>query len=97
MKLSDHLCDRGAVNQLAAAIQVPAALISQWKGGVRQVPEDRCPSIEHATTGVVTCEELRHDVSWVRVPDSAWPHPKGRPLVDHAAKVAAGDTAKEAA
>lgn len=96
MKLSDHLCDRGAVNQLAAAIQVPAALISQWKGGIRQVPEDRCPSIERATEGVVICEEMRPDVSWVRIKDKDWPHPEGRPLVDHTAKVGADTTAKAA-
>jgi DNA-binding transcriptional regulator YdaS (Cro superfamily) len=97
MKLNEYLEDRGAVNQLATAIHVPAALVSQWKTGARPVPEDRCPAIEHATEGAVTCEELRPDVSWVRVPDATWPHPGGRPLVDHAAKVGAGDTAKEAA
>jgi DNA-binding transcriptional regulator YdaS (Cro superfamily) len=50
------------------------------------VPEDRCPAIEYATEGAVTCDELRPDVSWVRVKDKDWPHPKGRPLVDHSAK-----------
>lgn len=97
MKLNDYLCDRGAVNQLATAIHVPAALISQWKTSARPVPEDRCPSIEHATVGAVTVEELRPDVSWVRIKDKDWPHPKGRPLVDHSAKAVSTDQAKEAA
>ena len=47
--------------------------------------------------GDCTCEAMRPDVSWVRIKDKDWPHPKGRPLVDHTMKVGAGDTAKEAA
>ncbi len=39
-------------------------LISQWKTGVRRVPAERCPAIEQATDGAVTCEELRPDVLW---------------------------------
>lgn len=55
--------------------------ISNWRA--RGVPIEECPAIERATSCAVTCEELRSDVSWVRVPDPTWPHPKGRPLVDH--------------
>ena len=97
MKLHDYLDERGKVNELAAAIGVPSALVSQWKTGVRPVPEDRCPHIEQASAGAVCCEEMRADVAWVRIKDKTWPNPDGRPLVDHAAKVGAGDTAKEAA
>lgn len=43
-----------------------------------------CVAVESATDGVVTCEDLRPDVRWVRIKDKAWPHPQGRPLVDHA-------------
>ena len=64
MKLSDYLNGRGTVNELAAAIGIPAALLSQWKTGVRQVPAERCPAIERATNGAVRCEELRPDVDW---------------------------------
>ena len=64
MKLSEFLEARGAVNDLAAMISIPPALLSQWKTGARQVPAERCPAIERATNGAVTCEELRPDVGW---------------------------------
>lgn len=85
----------GGLNSMSARIAASPQTIANWRS--RGVPEDRCPAIEHTTDGSVTCEELRPDVSWVRVPDATWPHPEGRPLVDHASKVGAGDTAKEAA
>lgn len=64
MKLNSYLDERGRVNELAAALEIPAALLSQWKTGVRKVPAERCPAIEKATAGAVTCEELRPDVDW---------------------------------
>ena len=50
---------------------------------------ETCALIERATAGVVTCKELRPDIRWRRVKDAAWPHPKGRPLIDvaYAARV----------
>lgn len=56
----------GKVSQaeVARAIGVPIALISQWKTGTRPVPASRCPTIERVTGGLVTCEELRPDVEW---------------------------------
>ena len=56
--------ERGKASRLAIAIGVNSVLISQWASGVRQVPAERCPSIERATNGAVTCEELRPDVDW---------------------------------
>lgn len=65
MKLSEYLnSERGRVNELAVDIGVHAALMSQWKAGIRRVPAERCPGIERATNGAVTCEELRPDVDW---------------------------------
>lgn len=46
-----------------------------------QFPAEHCPALEHAYG--VRCEELRPDVTWVRVPDKNWP--KGKPLLDVAA------------
>ena len=37
----------------------------------------------------MTCEELLPSVAWVRIADPEWPHPKGRPLVDHTQRKAA--------
>lgn len=47
-----------------------------------------CVAIEEASAGEVTCDSLRPDIVWVRVPDPLWPHPGGRPLVDHTRKAA---------
>jgi len=70
--------------ELAAACGVSKAAVSQWLGQGKP-PPDRCPAIERATEGRVTCEELRPDVRWQRVPDPTWPHPGGRPCIDVAA------------
>lgn len=55
---------RGLATQLGKQIAVNTSLISQWASGVRQIPAERCPEIEKATNGAVTCEELRPDVDW---------------------------------
>lgn len=64
MNLNDYLITRGSSETLAYALGVHSVQISQWKTGARQVPAERCPDIEAATDGLVTCEELRPDVNW---------------------------------
>lgn len=65
MKLIEYLNKRnGLAETLAKSIGIPPALMSQWKTGARQVPAERCPLIERATGGMVTCEEMRPDVDW---------------------------------
>lgn len=78
----------GSQKALADAIGEDQRLVWAWinRGSL---PEDYCPSIELATAGEVVCEDLRPDISWVRVKDKSWPHPKGRPLVDFFTKKAA--------
>jgi DNA-binding transcriptional regulator YdaS (Cro superfamily) len=87
MDLQTYLANRGAQTRLALAIDAQPQLVWAWAqpDGRRQVPADRCPSIERASAGAVTCEEMRPDVRWHRVPDADWPHPQGRPLIDVAA------------
>lgn len=86
MTLNTYLSSPGDATALARILAVTAVQVSHWRNLQRPVPEGRCPTIEQATDGQVTCEELRHDLHWVRIPDKNWPHPKGRPLVDHFAK-----------
>jgi len=44
---------------------VSPVTIHQWAFRPdKQVPAERCPAIERATGGAVTCEELRPDVDW---------------------------------
>lgn len=52
----------------------------------QKLGESLCTRIERATGGAVSADFLRPDITWVRVPDPAWPHPGGRPLVDHSGK-----------
>jgi DNA-binding transcriptional regulator YdaS (Cro superfamily) len=83
---------------IAAAIGVNEQYLYQCLTGRRTTPSDRCPSIERATQGRVTCEELRADVRWHRVPDGAWPwHPQGRPLIDVARATPASQEVRDAA
>ena len=94
MTLNDYLSSPGVVAKaFADRIGIPPPLLSQYRTGKehggRQIPDDRCPAIEFASGGYVTCEEQRPDLVWVRVKDRSWPHPQGRPLVDHSTKKAA--------
>jgi len=56
--------ERGIAANLGRELGIPSVLISQWANGTRQVPAERCPEIEKATGGIVTCEDLRPDVDW---------------------------------
>jgi DNA-binding transcriptional regulator YdaS (Cro superfamily) len=62
-----------------------------------RAPLERCPAIEQALKGVVTCEQLRPDVHWARIPDGAWPHPAGRPVIDVARQLSSHAAQAEAA
>lgn len=64
MRLDAYLSKRGATAEFASKLGIPAALLSQWTTGVRQVPAERCPQIERESGGLVRCEDLRPDVDW---------------------------------
>lgn len=76
----------GSQAAIASLLGVTPGAVNQWITGNRPFPVEHCPKVEEATHGAITCETLRDDVAWVRIPDKTWPHPKGRPLVDHSAK-----------
>jgi len=71
MRLTEYLSRRGAVKALAKALDVAPALVSQWKTGHRPIPADRCPEIEKATNGRVSCESMRPDVDWAYLRSTA--------------------------
>lgn len=54
--------ERGRASSLARGVGVSPVTVHQWAAG-KQVPAARCPQIERATEGVVTCEELRPDLA----------------------------------
>jgi DNA-binding transcriptional regulator YdaS (Cro superfamily) len=86
MDLSTHLGPEpkhGEQSRIARLVGCQPQLVYQWHRKIRQTPVTRCPALERATEGAVTCEHQRPDVRWVRVMDSAWPwHPAGRPIAD---------------
>lgn len=87
--IADACTNLGGATALARAVMVSPPMVTQWLRGLRRVPAERCPQIERATTGAVTCEALRPDVAWTRVPDPDWPHAAGRPLIDVARPIVA--------
>lgn len=84
--------DLGGPAAVARMLGIKPPSVIGWRG---RVPADRCPTLERAVDGRVTCEALRPDIRWHRVPDASWPHPQGRPLIDVAAG-AAQEAAHEA-
>jgi DNA-binding transcriptional regulator YdaS (Cro superfamily) len=58
----------GGISKMARALGVKPPTVAQWVTDRdslrRQVPAERCPSIERATNGAVRCEDLRPDVDW---------------------------------
>lgn len=78
------LIDRlGGPTAIARMCGIKPPSVFEWRQ--RGIPPARCPAIERAIEGRMTCEELRPDVRWIRAPDPDWPHPDGRPCVDVAA------------
>ncbi|WP_082607811.1 YdaS family helix-turn-helix protein [Acidovorax sp. Root219] len=89
MNLHEYLSSQGALSVTELRSRIGAgsdAQIRQWQHGYadRKPSFENCVAIERATGGVVTVEELRPDERWVRLPDAAWPHLDGRPVMDFA-------------
>lgn len=63
---------------MARILGVTPPTVNQWCNGDRQVPAERCPDIERATAGAVTCEELRPDLAeqWAYLRSTGSPVPK---------------------
>ena len=89
MNLLEYLATPGSlsVSQLRERVGAQSdAQIRQWQHGYaeRKPSFENSVAIERATEGQVTVEEIRPDATWLRVKDRAWPHPKGRPVLDFA-------------
>lgn len=91
MNLDQYLTRKGAESMAAFArsLGLNADQVRQWRSGYdgRRPGPESCAAIERATGALVTCEELRPDLDWTRIPDKTWPHPKGRPAHDVAKAV----------
>lgn len=77
MNLCDFLAaERGRGSAVAAAVGVTPVMVSQWSGGVKPVPVERCVDIERATSGAVTRRDLRPGDWWRIWPELITPaHP----------------------
>lgn len=71
--------DLGGPTRVARVLGLAAPSVHGWRNGI---PADHCPALERESGGNFTVEQMRPDVRWHRVPDPAWPHPDGRPLID---------------
>lgn len=80
--MSELIKTLGGPAAVARMLGIKAPSVIGWGG---RPPAERCPDIERAMGGKATCEQLRPDVRWQRVPDPHWPHPNGRPCIDVAA------------
>lgn len=63
--------DRGNATKLAAALEIPLSYLSQMATGDRSVSPEKALSIERATDGKVTRQELRPADFWKIWPDLA--------------------------
>lgn len=82
--LDEAIAIAGTQSALARLIGARPQEVWNWANG-RPIPPDRCSMVERVTGGRVSCESLRPDIAWQRVPDPEWPHPQGRPCIDVAA------------
>ena len=91
MTLSEYLTAHGRAIQLAGAVGVTPATVSNWNSRKHPVPAELAAAIERATGGQVTRQELFPD-TWARI----WPElaPVGgagkfsdTPPIDHAAEL----------
>lgn len=64
MDLKTYLSkERGRASKLATELRVTPTTISEWAGGKKPIPAERCTEIERCTKGKVTCEDLRPDLA----------------------------------
>lgn len=61
----------GSVTALANSLGVTPQAVCFWRDDKRKVPADKCPLIERVTVGAVSCEQLRPDVDWNYIRETA--------------------------
>jgi DNA-binding transcriptional regulator YdaS (Cro superfamily) len=81
-EIADAADDLGGQAELARKLVVSSVTVNQWVSGARPVPAQHAAAIERISGGRWAVEKLCPQTRWVRVKDSKWPHPDGRPLID---------------
>ena len=87
MRPIEEIIELVGVSAIAAAFNPPISVQAVYKWPLQdRLLADRCPILERLARnagGSQTCEQLRPDLCWIRIPDAEWPHPEGRPLPDY--------------
>lgn len=95
MNLAEYLSRPNAESMaaLARALRLKQVdQLRQWRHGTegRRPSPEYCARLERVSKGLMSCEALRPDLKWHRVPDKSWRwHRKGRPVLDVAKAVTA--------
>lgn len=70
----------GGQSALAKLLGVVPQVVHNWL--VRgNVPAEKCPAIERATNGAVRCEDLRPDVDWAYLRNTAAVNAENTPIL----------------
>ncbi len=81
----------GGLSGLAAALTLPGIRPERtvWAWINRNhVPPEHAAAIEFKEAVAVSVEQLTRGVRWRRVPNAAWPHPAGEPVIAVSAEAA---------
>ena len=81
----DEFCKAlpGGRRALAEAIHTTGGFLWQIAAGRRPCPPYLAVAIEAQSAGQVPVEQMVKTARWHRIPDPAWPHPGGRPMLDY--------------
>lgn len=60
----------GGAAKVAALFNISRISVYEWVHKCR-IPAERCPAIERATDGQVRCEDMRPDVDWAYLRNTA--------------------------
>lgn len=72
MNLTEYLIKENITQSaLGEMLGVSQGAIGQWKLDGRRIPAEHCPAIERLSNRSVTCEELRPDIDWAYLRNSA--------------------------
>ena len=70
-ELKEAIREAGGQAALARHFKISPASVNEWFNGERPFPSDRCIGIEEFTNGAIRCEDMRPDINWAYLRQSA--------------------------
>lgn len=61
----------GGPAKVAAELGVTVQAVCFWRDGSRKLPAEHCPVLERMNGGRIRCEQLRPDVDWAYIRQTA--------------------------